>query len=41
MNVKELSGCCIRTIGYDEAVCALRSLNLFPGRDIEEIRVGR
>lgn len=30
LNVKELSGCNLRTIGYDEAVCALRKMGLYP-----------
>lgn len=28
--VKELSGCNLRNISYDEAVCALRDMNLYP-----------
>jgi hypothetical protein len=28
--VKELSGCNLRSIGYDEAVCALRDLDILP-----------
>lgn len=30
MNVLELSGCNLRSIGYDEAVCALRKMGIYP-----------
>ena len=41
LNVKELSGCCIRTIPMDEAVCTLPSLNLLPNMEVEVVRAGR
>lgn len=30
LSVKELSGCNLRNIGYDEAVCALRDMGYYP-----------